>query len=99
GQIRGPLTHRSRGPTHPRTMPNTTIQRILLPLALSPRAQALAAEAKRLATALGAEVCVVHNSPSAAQDEAKVRDVLAQAGLEVSELVLRSGKPDREILR
>lgn len=78
---------------------NTSFRRVGLAVAFSPTAQALVAEANRLAALFSAELILIHVGVQSPETESKMLEVLSSVqGAKASKIVWRMGNPVKEIL-
>lgn len=75
------------------------VRTVLAPLAFSPRAAAVACEARRWAAVLGAELLLLHVGKDDQPTRRQLEERLQGHGLSAVRLEIRDGKPGRTIVR
>ncbi|MHB1157928.1 MAG: universal stress protein [Phycisphaerales bacterium] len=75
------------------------LRTVLAPLALSPRAAAVACEAARWAKVLGAELVLLHVGPDEPAMRSRFDDLLREHGLSEHRIIYAAGKPGKVIVR
>jgi nucleotide-binding universal stress UspA family protein len=79
---------------------NTRFQKIGLAIAFSPTAEAMLAEAIRLANLFAAELVLIHVGHHGTEEEGKLKQLLQTVGIKsVYKIVWRQGNPVKEILK